>query len=195
MITSIIKWAALALLGLMAVVVNVLMSPLIALFIGRDGYLPGWLTWFQTHDNPAIGDKAFQSNQMPWTLVLPGWLARYFLGIGWALRNPAYGYDRWAGFEVKNDNRLYAASGNEGVDIYRDAQGKCHVVEGWCLREVIIDCDKYYFQFTVLRRWSTSRAWRVSIGWTLSKWELRRGNVCRLNTTINPWMDCRDGTT
>ena len=139
---SVIKWAALALLGLVATLANVLLSPIIALFICGDGYLPRWLGWFQTPDNPAIGDKAFQLNQMPWTLRLPDWLARYFLGIGWVLRR--------------------------------------FICQG-----------KHYFQFTALYHWNTSRAWRISFGWTLSIWDIRSGNRCRINTTINPWMDCR----
>lgn len=193
MISAVFRWAVLALLGVLITITNVLFSPIIALFIGRDGYLPWWLSWFQTPDNPAIGDAAFQRNQMAWTLKLPAWLARYCLGVGWALRNPAYGYDQWAGF-VASRQLIYTASGNEQVNLFRSANGQCTVIEGYVFRQVIAADGKDYFQLTILRRWSASRAWRISFGWTLSAWDRRPGNVCRVNTTINPWMDCRDGS-
>ena len=189
MIVAIIKWVSLALLGVVVTLANVLLSPIVALFICGDGYLPRWLGWFQTPDNPAIGDKAFQLNQMPWTLRLPDWLARYFLCIGWAWRNPAYGYDQWAGFPVVGST-MYWSRGNERVNIARDAKGVCHVTEGWVLRRFVCQ-GRHYFQFTALYRWNNSRAWRISFGWTLSIWDVRSGNRCRINTTINPWMDCR----
>lgn len=187
------RWSFLALGGLSAVLLHVLLLPVLPLFL-RSSWFPQCLSWFQTPDNPAIGDQAFQDNQMPWTKRLPGWLARYFLCIGWGFRNPAYGYDTWAGVKY---TRLgtYASSGNEKIDVFRSATGECTVIEGTVLRRAVIS-GKHYFQYTRLFRYSffPSRAYRISIGWSITPYRLWYQHTAPLNVSVNPWIDCRDGT-
>ena len=190
MILASIKWLLLALGGLVVTLVHVVFFWLISLFAIRTGNLPKYLAWFQTPDNPAIGDGSFQEKQMPWTKKLPARLSRYFLAMGWALRNPAYGYDKWAGTDIPVEKVRYVSTGAELVDIFRDSKGKCIVIEGTITRKLEVD-TLVYFQYTRLHRWffNPNKAYRVSIGWTLTPWMISTGHI-NLNTTINPWLDC-----
>lgn len=189
-----LKWLFLVVMGMVITVLNVLAAPLIALFI-RDGQLPVWISWFQTADNPACGDQAFQDNQIPWTKSLPRWLGQYVLGIGWAIRNPGYGYDHWAGVEIQICFE-YSSSGDESVNIGRTPDGVCHVTEGVVKRHLFNGDGKEYFQYTRLQRWwfYPDRAWRISFGWCLYAEGMKVVQRRNLAFTINPWMDCRDGS-
>ena len=53
-----LKWALLIAPSLFMAVVGRLLAPVLPFFVQEDGYLPSWLSWFQTPDNPADGDEA-----------------------------------------------------------------------------------------------------------------------------------------
>jgi hypothetical protein len=60
-------WLPYSLASIVVTLSAILLSPVLALLVKTDGYLPKWLNWYQTPDNPAIGDKMFQDTQMSWT--------------------------------------------------------------------------------------------------------------------------------
>jgi hypothetical protein len=49
----VLRWLFLALLGVLFTALAMLLAPILPMFVGWDGYLPRWLAWFQTPDNPA----------------------------------------------------------------------------------------------------------------------------------------------
>lgn len=169
-----------AFIGILITILNVLLSPVLPLFI-RDGYLPSWLSWFQTPDNPAIGDKMFHEQQMSWTK------SDYLYAVFWAIRNPGYGYDAWAGFIISPDCG-YSSAGNENICVDRQYDGSYKVIEGSIYRKLTQD-GKTYFQWRYIKKWSAHRAMRLSFGWVLHQplvpWTRRN-----LEFTISPAMAC-----
>lgn len=161
-------------------ITTVIFAPIIALFV-RDGYLPKWLSWFQTPDNPAIGDQMFHDQQMSWTK------SEYLYAVFWFWRNPAYGYDHWAGFTISPDYG-YSSTGNELVEIHREYDGSYKVIEGSVYRKLIQD-GKTYYQWRWVKKWSAHHAIRLSFGWVLYQplvpWTRRS-----LEFSINPAMSC-----
>lgn len=77
-------------------VINLLAYPaafVAPLCANKDGWLPDWLWWFQTPDNPLDGDAGWKNEHWQWRYDLPTWLATYIGRVGWLLRNPAYGFE------------------------------------------------------------------------------------------------------
>lgn len=181
-----LRYLALALLGILVTLVAVLLSPVLPVFI-RAGQYPAWLSWFQTADAPAYGDSSFRAHQMAWAQWMPEWLFFYVAGVMWQIRNPGYGYDAaWAGLTV-TAGFIYSHEGREDTNIGRDAQGNVHLVEGRLVRHLVNGDGREYFEKTWLHRWSSKRAWRITIGWHLHP-TIEVGAKRLLRVTVNPWM-------
>lgn len=83
-----IKWLLLTPVSLVMAVVGRVLAPVLPFFVQDDGYLPRWLWWFQTPDNPCDGDKGHWE-RWPDTSA---W-GTYKRRVAWFLRNVAYGFD------------------------------------------------------------------------------------------------------
>ncbi len=66
-----------------------LLSPILPIFTQSTGYLPGWLTWFQTPD--ASLDAGWQDGYFTVTGTPTG-ISLWWLRMRWLWRNPAYGF-------------------------------------------------------------------------------------------------------
>ena len=65
------------------------LSPVLPLF-AKDGWLPSWLSWFQTPDASINGDSGWtDAAKHPWINSLPV----YFRQVFWLIRNPSYGFN------------------------------------------------------------------------------------------------------
>lgn len=64
-----------------------------ALFASEDGWLPRWLSWFQTFD--ATLDSGWKDNYAGYTMPSSA-LGRWWQRTKWLYRNPAYGFSYWA---------------------------------------------------------------------------------------------------
>ena len=65
------------------------LSPVLPLF-AKDGWLPSWLSWFQTPDASINGDSGWtDTTKHPWINLLPV----YFRQVFWLIRNPSYGFN------------------------------------------------------------------------------------------------------
>lgn len=131
MIWSAIKWCFLAIAGLACTVLAMLLAPLLPLFVRPDGYLPGWLRWFQTPDNPACGDRQFHDTQMSWTS------SKYLWTVFWQWRNPAYGFDASVLGAQVLDGFIYMSSGDELVS-------NTPLHNGWVFRKIIVGNAVYW---------------------------------------------------
>ena len=172
-----LKWILLVIVGLLVTIIHFVFSPVIALFVNNTGYLPSWLSWFQTSDNPAIGDQMFHDNQMAWTK------SKYLYAVFWAMRNPGYGYDHWAGADITSPT-YYAIDGNDYVCIDKVPGEPTRLIEGYVSRRVTTG-GKKYFQFRLIKRWSKTRVMRLSFGWDLHS-PMRQGTKRNLEFTISP---------
>jgi hypothetical protein len=64
-----------------------------AWFASADGWLPRWLSWFQTFD--ATLDSGWKDNYPGYTMPTSA-LTRWWQRTRWLYRNPAYGFSYWA---------------------------------------------------------------------------------------------------
>ena len=169
-----IKWFVLAILTVILMLVHVIFSPVIYLFLNKEGYLPSWLSWFQTEDAPAIGDQMFADNEAK------GITSHYIRGILWGIRNPAYGFMASCGIKI-SDITEYTESGPE-VDI-----GDGGYSLGSVYRSCKNDCTKY-FNYKAAGKWfSTDYAWMVEFGWSLNHIDkASSGTIRRMTVDIRP---------
>lgn len=166
-----LRWLFLAVAGMAFTLFAMLAAPVLPLFVGPDGYLPRWLWWFQTPDNPAWGDKAFHENQMAWTQI------RYLRTVFWLWRNPSYGFDFAVLGARVPEGFAYSCSGNERV-----SNSPLH--EGLVIRRM-----NQYWQLYYVKAWNQTKCLRINLGWKL--WgDLTPGQVCPLVVSVNPWMMC-----
>lgn len=122
----------------------ILCAPIIALLVQSSGYLPSWLSWFQTPDNPATGDPNWN-----------GGIISYWNTICWLIRNPAQGFDTVTRANVaytdpcKVSGNLNIADGTKGVS-------------GWFL----ITCNGYVQFNWIFPLWS-GRCALIGFGYRL----------------------------
>lgn len=165
-------WFILAPLSVAFTLLAILLAPVLALFVRENGYLPEWLWWFQTPDNPAIGDEMYRSTQMA------GVTSRWWIATCWLARNPAYGFDHAVGAKIHR-GFVYQSSGDEGT-----TNSPLH--EGWVYRTVTNNDLSYYWQFYLVKRLTATRCLKLNLGWKL--WgKLEPGQVRQLVVTCSPF--------
>ena len=169
-----IKWFILVMVGIIITLLNVVLSPVIPLFINDSGYLPIYLSWFQTPDNPAIGDDSFHNNEMSWTT------SRYLWGMFWAIRNPAYGYDAYWGAPV-TEGFVFSTNRPGGIDYQNGV-----LIEGTVL-QTLESGGQTYFEWCWVKQLTSTHYARISFGWHLTP-PLKVGEVRNLTLGISPWM-------
>ena len=109
-----LKWLCLAIVSIIGTIVSYFLTPILCLFLDKDGNLKYGRSLFQPSDNPAIGD-------MLWVNEHPAY-GNYRLAVSYCWRNPAQGLDKMLGANVtmqtqckvwwrKNDNYLYTGGG------------------------------------------------------------------------------------
>lgn len=89
------RYLAFTVLNLLFTALAYVLAPVIALFCRDDGYLPRWLSWFQTFDAPLDAgwrDGYFTPNGVP-TERSSLWL--WWMRTRCLWRNPAYGFAYW----------------------------------------------------------------------------------------------------
>lgn len=140
-------------------------APFVALFAGRDGWLPDWLSWWQTPDNPIDGDSGWKTEHWQWRFKLPGWLATYVGRVGWLWRNTAYGW----GHDVIGAKCL---PGDVVVWFGDSRIGNRPGYPGMTLTYLYRNGKLRYWQFYFVLPWHKSgRCLRMNHGWKL--WHLR----------------------
>lgn len=85
---DVLRWILLLPASIAATLGAWLLAPVLPLCADRGGWLPGWLWWFQTPDNPLYGDAGHLER---WSYGMSYWQM-----VAWLLRNPAYGFE-WDG--------------------------------------------------------------------------------------------------
>jgi len=180
-----VKWLLFALLGILVSLANYLLAPIIALFINKDGYLPKWLNWFQTPDNPAYGDKLFRHNQMNDSTN------DYWCGVVWATRNPGYGYDNTVGITVKEGFTATTDTpeGLEWIGEWYDPMGSHinKVLKEGVMHRTLTQEGTTYFEWVLIRKWSATRYLKLKFGWALYQ-PFKVGEKRGLEFTISPFM-------
>lgn len=124
-----------------------LLAPIVCLSVQSNGYLPRWLSWFGTPDNPATGDPTF------WPQAHPTY-SLYQLAVTWMWRNPAMGFDQVLAADVA-ENTMVDVYGNLDIDDVKRIGGWYFLTGGGV------------FQFKAV--WPIGPGcFQINIGWSLT---------------------------
>ena len=150
-----LKWAALIGPSFFMAILGRILAPILPLFADTEGWLPDWLWWFQTPDNPLDGDAAHWE---PWST--------YARRVAWCWRNVAYGFDiSVLGVEVRStDDLIFDGDRDVGAKPPRS---------GWQWKKVVRDGRAIAFQLYGVQqyRFWPERCLRVNLGWKLFDFE------------------------
>ena len=86
-----VKYIILVFISLIADVCNYFLAPFVVLFANQDGYLPRYLSWFQTPDNSLDGDGGWQREHRPFK-VQDTKFKQWWNRTRWLYRNSMYGF-------------------------------------------------------------------------------------------------------
>ena len=151
--------------ALMEIVGRVL-APILPFFVQEDGYLPSWLWWFQTPDNPCDGDRWHWER---WPGTAP-W-STYTRRVAWFWRNVAYGFNiNVIGFKWQQ--------GDEKETIGDPTVGDRSGVSGVCQWRVYRGGETVAFQWYYVKHYKLFGHWkcvRAGAGWKI--WGQPSGKV------------------
>lgn len=150
---SYLKWLAMVPVSLLVTVVCILFAPIIVLFASPTGWLPSWLTWFQTPDNSLDGDNGWKNEHWQWRYKLPAALCTYVGRVGWLWRNPGYGY----GVVILDSAVPLVATYTGNADVNDDPG-----VEGYCLIYAA-----GLFQLVWVKRIAENKSIYCNFGWNI----------------------------
>lgn len=176
MLNSILVWVLFTVCSIAVTLFAMIFSPLLALFVSKDGYYPLWLDWFQTPDNPAVGDESFHKNQMSWTT------SNYLYALFWQLRNPAYGFDSFLGHKLTSTEiKIFGDKYTSNMPLHN----------GWVFYKLNQN-NITLWQLYIVIGWSQTRCFRVNLGWKL--WgNLQLDEIRPVVFSILPWAKCIQG--
>lgn len=124
------------------------LAPVLPLF-ARNGYLPGWLAWFQTPDYSLYGDPGWQSEHVRDP-------RSYWSQVRWLLRNRAYGF-KWSVLAAPVDLQSYSFRGNP------DIKNRHNAVAGW----LHVTMGEYWQWKWIAPLPGTSMCVMLNFGWLL----------------------------
>lgn len=134
--------------------------PFLKCFSQIDGYLPGWLSWFQTPDNSLDGDNGWKTEHWPYATKYPNSFFWKYLGrMLWLIRNPGYGFE-WIGpigAKVSPEMEILA-TGNPNVRNRPNGQSGLYLVA--------LFGEHTYWQLTwVVQYGSSNYCFYLTLGW------------------------------
>lgn len=186
-----VLWCSFAVLK----VVNFIIAPFIVLLGSKEvrnneegSYLPRWLSWFQTWDNPLEGDESWINRKSPFpntTTGLKGWWNK----ACWLWRNSCYGFSKdvlgasaLRGAVVYSNNPLSMSNLNIG-----DRNGKA----GSYLIFYTKNNKKLAFEYYLIRQYKKypNKCLRIRLGWKLNSSKFDKNTPAQFVATITPWKE------
>lgn len=168
-----LRWLLFIPVELCFLLVALLLAPVLPLFASEAGWLPPWLSWFGTSDNPLDGDSGFLSEHAPFLGPQTGW-RRYLNRVAWLIRNPAYGFDFAVLGFVASQFTTWQGWGDITADDTRD---------GWYLHVGTNPDGSSAWQFWLSHHWTADRFLRINLGWKL--WAAP--GLCQFVIAAHPW--------
>ena len=153
-----LKWLALMPASFFMSVVGRLFAPVLPLFADKDGWLPKWLWWFQTPDNPIDGDAGHRERWPSNTAF-----GTYTRRVAWLLRNVCYGFDSTVTGVKQMPGDVLIEKGNTQAS---DTNG----ISGSCWRELRRDGKliAFHWYYILHYEWlGHTPCVRISLGWKL----------------------------
>ena len=157
-----LQWILLLPLSLLTKPVAWVTSPIVVLFANEAGWLPKWLWWFQTPDNPMDGDLGYYREHAPFTGIgHTGW-KRYVNRVVWLWRNSLYGFEISVLGKTLPEHFVVRYTGD------RIVKDKPICIPGMCLRKVFFD-GKTVYQFFWIKHLIGPYYFDCQSGWKI--WE------------------------
>lgn len=156
-----IYWLALLPFSIAGTALALLLAPLLPLAADRGGWLPRWLWWFQTPDNPLDGDAGHLAR---WDYAMS-----YAQRVAWLVRNPFYGAE-WDGplaAEIPADVPVWV-KGDPWI------KNRAQARAGWYFCIV-----GEYWNFRGIWHLAGDTALMLEFGWKLQPWAQGRGEPGR----------------
>ena len=146
-----LKWALMVPVMLLLTAIAFPLA-LVLPFFSKNGWLPSWLSWFQTPDNSLYGDDGWKTEHWMWRYKLPVALATYVGMVGWLWRNPAYGFGC---VYMTGDPIVATFLGNEKVNDSPLSEG------------LITVYSQDLFQFVLCKKISATKCLYFVFGWNI----------------------------
>lgn len=182
-----LKWILLFPVSFAMTVLGYVLAPFLPAFASDDGWLPDFLHWFQTYDNPLDGDYGFKTIHAPFKGDNLSYFQKYVNRVVWLWRNPTYGFDKdIMGVQVPDmfhwtRTRLYGEK-----DITEDLSPP-----GWYLAvlkdESGEEASAIAWQLYVVHHWTENHATKINLGWKI--WAAP--NDCPYVSTITVWKSLK----
>lgn len=178
-----LKWALLGIPSLLMAIVGRVLAPFLPFFVQENGFLPRWLWWFQTPDNPCDGD-AGHWERWPGT---DAW-STYKRRVAWFLRNVGYGFDiDVLGVQIFATDSIKSL-GDPDVDTDP-------IHSGWNFRRVYRDgeCIAWHLYFVFQYPFLKTRCLRGTFGWKLFGYWGRVSDDClQWSGMVNPLKSAKE---
>jgi len=176
-----LKWFALAIIDILLLLTVPIAAPVVAAMYraqphGLPDYSWGWL--WGTYDNPPQGDEGYVRKRAPFPKYLHGWKG-YINRVMWMVRNPVYGFARWAALDY-NVTQVQQLIGKDGIS---DKEG----IPGWYFVRVYSPHKLVGFEFYGVFPYSKTRDLRVRLGWKILTSKFKEKGFAPIVNTINPF--------
>jgi hypothetical protein len=181
---SVIKWLLLIPLDIVFGIIAKILNPVVVLFASDSGYLPWWLSYFETTDNSLDGDSGWVENHL-WFAKGSRGIKRYIERVRWLMRNTGMGFNEKVLGGLANGGMLYTAVGDE-------ATGNRPLHNGWVFRTITNPNGRgTYWCFYYVRSWNSTMCIRILLGWKI--WQYPQvGKKLQFTLNFNPFMGWAD---
>jgi hypothetical protein len=183
-----LKWVLLFPASIIMTAAGYVLAPILPAFASEDGWLPDYLDWFQTYDNPLDGDYGFKTIHAPFKGDNLSYWQKYINRVFWLWRNPVYGFDKDViGVTIPDSfhwtrTRLYGEKDITGdlspsgwyFAVLRDESG-----EG--------KSETIAWQLYIVHHWNDSHTTKINLGWKV--WSAP--DSCSYASTFNIWKSLK----
>ena len=186
-----IKWFILLIVNLVTNLLSLPLAPFVALFANDAGWLPKYLYYFQTQDNPIDGDEGFKTLYAPYIPVKNKY-QRWRNRTAWLWRNKLY-YFSYKVLSVRyntlKDTFILINSGNDGVGngvVGVSGSGKSGLSVAKLYKNGKMIAFKYYY----IRQYKRypDKCIRILLGWKLPGYIENENIIATFGFSPSPWM-------
>jgi len=158
------------------------LTPIIVLFVKRDGELPNWLYWFTTPDNPKLEEYGWIHESRPF-LNESNRFKRYVNRCFWLWRNSLYGFNESViGVELGIGREKLITVGDSTVGNLTGVQG---IVKRKLYRNGTLIAWQWYW-IKQLPFWKR-KCIRVNLGYKL--WSYGNPKYPVAHAVLSPWIN------
>ena len=179
------KWFLMLILNQVTNLLSYPLIPIVVLFADENDWLPNWLWYFQTTDNPICGDNGYKTNDAPYKSPTNAW-QRYYNKVRWLYRNQLVGFsDAVLSVHYNADTDILSWVGEP-----RTTNGTPGL-SGSCFWKVHRDGKLIGFKYYYIRQWQRwpRKCVRLVLGFKLPQYDLHAENgIASFGFSPSPWI-------